>query len=267
MKYKNYLTEQQTQYLKDNFSQKSNKEMAQELGVKLYHVRYALYSMGLTRMKLDYWTEEQTAFLKENFRLMGDKEIATVFEQRWPKSKPWTLKHIEKKRNYLHLHRTKQELYEIHWRNKRNGSWDNAHKWMWQTRGVSKPGDTREWPDQDGVLRKHIKTEKSFVPMAPYVWRQEKGEIPEGFVIWFKDRNPLNCDIENLECISRAENAIRNSAAIRLTDNYVAAISTMKDKHLRNEIKQHPELIQAIRARLLLKRKVKTLIKQRNGKE
>lgn len=43
------------------------------------------------------------------------------------------------------------------------------------------------------------------------IWEEYHGEIPKGHIIIFKDNNPKNCVIENLEMISRAENAIRNN--------------------------------------------------------
>ena len=37
------------------------------------------------------------------------------------------------------------------------------------------------------------------------VWREQVGEIPPSHVIAFRDGNPLNCVVENLECVSRAD--------------------------------------------------------------
>jgi hypothetical protein len=42
------------------------------------------------------------------------------------------------------------------------------------------------------------------------LWEQKYGKIPKGMIIIFKDKNPLNCEIENLEMISRVENVRRN---------------------------------------------------------
>ncbi|MFJ1330241.1 HNH endonuclease signature motif containing protein [Capnocytophaga canimorsus] len=42
------------------------------------------------------------------------------------------------------------------------------------------------------------------------IWQEHYGEIPKGNIIIFKDNNPLNCDIDNLEMITKDENAIRN---------------------------------------------------------
>lgn len=41
-------------------------------------------------------------------------------------------------------------------------------------------------------------------------WGKEVGEIQKGMLVVFKDGNTLNCEIENLELISMAQNAIRN---------------------------------------------------------
>jgi len=49
-----------------------------------------------------------------------------------------------------------------------------------------------------------------------YVWEQNKGPIPPKHVVSFKDRNRSNCSIENLELLSMADNARRNSMWCRL---------------------------------------------------
>jgi len=43
-----------------------------------------------------------------------------------------------------------------------------------------------------------------------HVWEQKNGEIKQGYIIAFRDKNPMNCKIENLEMISRFENLKRN---------------------------------------------------------
>jgi hypothetical protein len=257
MTYKNYLTPEQETLVWDNRNLTA-KTLAVLAEAKVWHVRYFLYSKGFRKMEVEYWTDEMVVFLKGNFKEIGDKELAAIFQERWPKNKPWTLKHIEKKRNYLHLKRTRKELYAIHHRNKRNGSWENAHKWMWQTRGVSPIGATRIWPDQQGTLRKYIRTEKGFESMPHTVWKEHNGDLPEGWKIRFKDGNPLNCELKNLDPVSREEHGRRNAliASIGLSDNYVVSIQTLHQPHLRDEIKKSPELIELMRTRLLLNREI-----------
>lgn len=48
------------------------------------------------------------------------------------------------------------------------------------------------------------------------IWKQAHGDIPKGYNIQFKDGNPLNCILENLYIISRAEQMqTRNSLMAR----------------------------------------------------
>jgi hypothetical protein len=55
-------------------------------------------------------------------------------------------------------------------------------------------GNTKVWP----LLNRHI-------------WEQHHGPIPPKHMVVFKDRNRANCVIENLELMSMADNARRNS--------------------------------------------------------
>lgn len=44
------------------------------------------------------------------------------------------------------------------------------------------------------------------------VWEQHHGPIPPKHAVVFKDRDRANCDIDNLECISRRDLMLRNSS-------------------------------------------------------
>ncbi|OOF51426.1 hypothetical protein BKK54_03170 [Rodentibacter genomosp. 1] len=46
---------------------------------------------------------------------------------------------------------------------------------------------------------------KSYEAKHLYIWRKYHGEIPKGYVIWFKDGDTSNCTLENLEMITRTE--------------------------------------------------------------
>ena len=74
-------------------------------------------------------------------------------------------------------------------------------------------GEIREWKHSytpNDLKFKVIKTEEGFVHYAPWLYRKHFGEIPEGFIIGFKDRDNMNVVPENLELIDRAEHARRN---------------------------------------------------------
>lgn len=50
------------------------------------------------------------------------------------------------------------------------------------------------------------------------IWEEHNGPIPDGMYVIFKDNNKLNCDIDNLMLISKAENAIMNRMKLRSED-------------------------------------------------
>jgi len=43
-----------------------------------------------------------------------------------------------------------------------------------------------------------------------YIWEQNYGKIPKGYIITFKDKNTFNYELSNLKMISRIKNLIRN---------------------------------------------------------
>ena len=66
--------------------------------------------------------------------------------------------------------------------------------------------------DKSGRLYQYIKIKDcQWELLQRYVWTQANGEIPPGSVVIFLDGNYLNCDISNLQVISRKENMARNT--------------------------------------------------------
>ncbi len=65
----------------------------------------------------------------------------------------------------------------------------------------------------DGLTYKFIKVEQpnKWMPYNRYVWEQANGEIPSSHVIRYIDGDTLNCELSNLECISRGELMVQNS--------------------------------------------------------
>ena len=66
----------------------------------------------------------------------------------------------------------------------------------------------------DGYVFIKIADDKKMVLKHRHVWQQHHGEIPRGMLVVFRDGNRLNCDISNLQLISKADNARRNTAAM-----------------------------------------------------
>ena len=74
----------------------------------------------------------------------------------------------------------------------------------------------------DGAITlRHDKSKKNYyyirlskakwMPLHVKIYQDAYGPIPKNHIIVFKDRNTLNVTLENLECISRKENMLRNT--------------------------------------------------------
>lgn len=196
-------------FIERNFDRMSNQKMADKFGVNITLVRTQCYLLGKYRMNLEYWTREQINFLKRNYKKIGDKELAILFNKKWKKEKSWTWKHMEKKRLYLKLKRTGDEIRAIKERNTKRGCWANTS--TWETRGEAPVGEIRLWTSQYGCgAIKVIKTEDGFVHYAHWLYEKDNGPMPEGYVVGFKDGNNMNVVPGNLESITRREHLIRN---------------------------------------------------------
>lgn len=73
------------------------------------------------------------------------------------------------------------------------------------TERVNKDGITIRKVDDTGCKR------ADWRPVHVLLWEQHNGLVPAGCIVVFKDRNAENVTIENLDCITRAENMRRNS--------------------------------------------------------
>lgn len=62
-------------------------------------------------------------------------------------------------------------------------------------------GDERVW--QDGYLFR--KTDSGWRAAHVALWEQHNGPVPANHIVTFKDGDKTRIEIENLECISRAD--------------------------------------------------------------
>lgn len=81
-----------------------------------------------------------------------------------------------------------------------------------------KPGNRpHNWKPDGTVLRRsdgylyYKISDGNWILYHQKIWMDINGEIPKGSIVVFRDKNRMNCDISNLDLITMAENAIRNS--------------------------------------------------------
>lgn len=110
---------QEVVFLRENYLKMTNAQLAKTLQKPLSGLRHKMKRMGLVRFKIKFrWTEPQTKFLEGAYRKYGDVEISEMLNKRWPrKARPWTKKHVSKKRFLMGYVRTQEELEAIKKRN------------------------------------------------------------------------------------------------------------------------------------------------------
>lgn len=248
-------TQEQLKFIEENYHKLNNSELAKALGFKITKTREFLYSLGFKRMDLEYWTQEQIDFLLENYSTVGDTELAEIFNSKWPKQKGWSKKHIEKKRRYLGLKRSSDQLKAIRqdWADK--GLYAESVRKRWITTGSNPLGEIVWW-NHHGRLIPHIKTDTGYVQYGRYRYQQLNGTIPEGFIVAFSDNDPMNISDKNLVLKTRSEMTMINSASQNLTNNYVIGMMTQGNPELRDALRSFPELIEIKRQQLLLQREI-----------
>lgn len=96
----------------------------------------------------------------------------------------------------------------------------------------TRPVGSERTDSKDGYLYIKIAEPNKWMPKHRYIWEQANGPIPKGYVVTFLDGNKENIVLENLACITLAENAVLNHMKIRVNEKELmsAAISYAKIK-------------------------------------
>lgn len=95
--------------------------------------------------------------------------------------------------------------------------------------------------DKSGQSYYYIRIAKAkWMLLHQKIYQDAYGAIPKNHIIVFKDRNPLNVVIENLECITREENMARNTIHnLHPEIKKTIKVLTKLKKHIRNGKKQN----------------------------
>lgn len=143
------------------------------------------------------YTEEEHAFMKEYVSGHTLKEIQEEFIKRFG----WeiTTKQI---RGYLGNHNLNTGMGKFK-------SGQSSYK---------RQPIGSESVDCNGLIKVKVENPSKWRYKHNVVWEKHNGTIPSGCVIIFLDGNDRNFDINNLECVTRAENLYLNRHAMRFQD-------------------------------------------------
>lgn len=72
----NGYTEDELNYIKENYNNMTCNEIANKLGKKSGSVSYVINKLGLVKQKHNSWTEEEIQYLKDNYHCMTAKELS-----------------------------------------------------------------------------------------------------------------------------------------------------------------------------------------------
>jgi len=93
--------------------------------------------------------------------------------------------------------------------------------------------------DKRGVDYKFIRISLgNWLPLHRFIWEKKNGPIPKKMKLVFKDGDPMNCELSNLELVSPAELMLRNSLhnypePIVKTIQLRGALNRQINKHLK----------------------------------
>lgn len=249
-------------------------QLAKQLGIEYSKLKSLTSRMGLAKAenfrvkKIDsIWNEETEKFLIKHYPDKPNTKLAKQLNT--------TVRSILARANVLGLKKSQRYLDE-----KRPGKFKKGHA-TWNKGKSVYTGGEKGWFKQgsqpkntlyDGAITvrrdskghryKWIRIAKGKWEMLHrHLWEKEKGSVPDGCILVFKDGDPMNCKIDNFELINRRDLMKRNSGSVNLPDRMVAQClatqSRKTDYELKDELLKYPELLELKRQSIILERAMK----------
>jgi hypothetical protein len=160
------------------------------------------------------WTTKEMRFIKENYLQMSDKEMAAALDRVHGSIKAFRVRlKLRKPKGYGqfapgNIPKNKGKSYD-----------PGGDSLLTRFKPGHTPHNTRQ--DFNITTRYHRRDKKKhlYIRVAKgkwqalhrYIWEQANGPVPAKHLIMFIDGDTMNCNIENLRCITRAENVLRNT--------------------------------------------------------
>ena len=220
----NEYTQEELEYIRENYHKVPAKDIAE-------HLNRSVASLYAKAQKLKvyrdiYYTKEDDDFIKANYLKMSDKELGKALG-RTHLSIMWRRKDV------LNLKKTSKQAVRKEGIFKKGHIPANAHKTG--TIILRQDGNSK-------IYYIKVENKKQMVKLHHYVYEQAHGKIPKGYVIRFKDGNTLNCDLDNLRCMSRCEHL---------------EVTRCEQSLIHKAINNNPQLKRLYQATKILEKKVK----------
>lgn len=220
-------------------------------------------------MKKKWWTEADDDFLLNHLNELTDREIA----QALGRSKA-SIRNRLTKLGITRPAEVRARMMQKTQFRKGHKSWNRGMKGIHMSPQTEfKKGNKPATTKYNGAItiRNRNQTPYQYIRISECnwmllhrkVWEDANGPIPRGHVIRFKNGDTLDARLENLECISRSEHAMRNQnrekAARTLveSDAYIITRLAPRDKHLQEKLKHFPHLVELKKEQLKLKRAIR----------
>lgn len=241
-------------YLIDNHSKLKAREIAEHLNRPLGGVRWKCRNLGLPPLKYEkYWDNAEEKYLIDNYKNNSLRELAEKLDRTMPSVK----NRLRKLKLYKTENRGKYKKGMTPWNKGTKGVMKGNCK---SYKKGHKPHNTKydgcisiRTDTGTGIKYKWIRiSEGNWVEYHRYLWERANGPIPKGMIVRFKDGNSMNCVVENLEMVSMAKNLKMNYNVNKRMAFYLAP----KNKKLRKELLNHPELIELKEQKIKLQRSI-----------
>ena len=216
--------------LRRNYPKGDLDALAQRMGMTIGAIKCRACVLGLKRKvhKREPWTDRQLAYLRKHYADMRAEDIAKKVRH--------TVGSVWRTASKLGLKKSPEFLAQWgHLVASTEGA--KANQFAKGQSPANKGKRIEEFMSEEGIRRSsrtrfkrghrphnqrdigtecvhgdgyvYLRIESGCVLKHRYVWEQANGEVPEGYVVAFRDGNRQNCDLSNLYLLSREDNARR----------------------------------------------------------
>ncbi len=198
---RNYWTAEQDQYMRDHYAETPNRDIGKAIGRSPVAVKCRAFFLELLKSEFFFDSLHPSRYRKGR---VSENKGKRMSPEQYEKCFPTMIKKGTPPPN-------KAPVGTI--RENHNYKKDLCYLWI-------KIADPGEWE----LLHRNI-------------WKAEHGDIPNGMNVVFKDGNPLNCVLANLELITNQEKMARNTIHNQYPGELVKTIQALGV--LKRKIKNH----------------------------